>query len=246
MALAYAGSTGTNAPPSRLLTPDLTECWRSAPGVFATWIEIRLPEPGEIDTVALVGTNLRPTASGRLRIGVGDIADPDNTTHDSGDRALGVVDPWGLAVWCLDMPVLGDVIRIDLEDLGVDENALEVPRVWVTKAWRPDRWYDFGYQQTVSDLSQVSRSRYSGAVFSDERPIVRGYRLDFKVMSEADRNEARRLHRLCGSSREMLLCLDEQSPALGEDTLLVMPTGQPIAHDNPRSWSWTLECEERL
>jgi|GEM_PF-5669587 len=245
LARAYAGSVGMNTPPGRMVTPHLSDCWRSAPGVNATWIEFEITSVEDIDTVALIGTNLTELADWRIRIGIVDLLVPGNVAFDSGIVNAGVVGHWGLAARYLPQLFPGNRVRIDLEDPSLSE--IEVPRVWFGRSWRPTYGFKFGHQQKLFDHSVVTESEY-GSTFIDIRPSRRGYTLEFGVMSAADHREVRRLHRLCGASRELLLCLDDQSPELGEDTLLVLPQGDPgpLASVEGGFWSWSLDCKERI
>lgn len=242
-ASASAGSSGIGTPAKRLLTSALSEVWRSAAGVNSTWIQIDLDGAEEIDTVVIPSSNLTPTAEWRVRIGTGDLTNPANIEYDSGTVSAAVVDPWTLAALFLEVAVTGESIRIDLADDILDE--IEVGRVWITKSRRFDHWYNYGWEQSAVDFS-TSVTTQDGETFNDERPIARTFSLSFPAMTNADRAAIREVHRLVGASREILLCLDDESDSLGSETVLATMDIQPISSVSPNLWSWTLSCKERL
>lgn len=242
-AVASAGSDSPSGPARNMLTSDLAEVWRSYPGDTATWLQIDLDGPEEIDTICIAGTNLTPGAAWRIVIGTGDLTDNANASYIKNMGEAGIVDPWGLAVHYLPAPATGESVRLNLQDDSLD--YLEVGRVWIGRSWAPTTWYDFGSSQGFVDNSVRTKS-LGGTTFIDERPIARTRSLTFPSLDAADADRAEEMMRLVGTSREMLVCFDEDSPKLGKDTFLALPTNMSLSRVSPKWWSLSLDLEERL
>lgn len=242
-ATASAGSTGAGTAAGRALTSALSDRWRPADGVTATWLEVVLPSAGSIDAVALHGA-LGEALQWRIRIGTGDLTDPGDVVHDTGVSLVsaGAIAPYGLAVLFLPAPVTAQAIRFDLSDAA----GFEVGRVWAGKSWAagiaPDP------ELGAVDHSTRSRST-SGALFVEQRPISRRWSVVFPALTTAEAAGARSMQRIAGASREVLACLDDQSASIGADTMLATladpaaPRGHPTA---PGYWTLSLILEERL
>ncbi len=243
-ASASAGSTGTATPASRILSSRVNEVWRSAADVNSTWIEIALPEAGLIDTVCVPISNLTNSAHWRVRIGSGDLTNPGNVVFDGGTVPAGVIDPWALAVLYLATSVSGTKVRIDLQD-GIS-SVIEVGRVWIGQSHKFDRFYAYGHELGSNDYSTVTRSPH-GEVTVEERAQARAWGLSFEAASDVDKTAMMQMQRLIGMSREVLVCLDDQSTQLGADTALMIPTHVVTPKSRTHQlWSMSLNLEEIL
>ena len=91
---------------------------------------------------------------------------------------------------------------------------IDVGRLWLGAAWRPEFNIVLGYSDAWGDLSQVTGSARSGVEFIDTRSRQRLFTFALQALSESERDELREMQRLVGVSRQVLFVKDPDSPSL--------------------------------
>lgn len=158
--------------------------WRSTglAGVYATlrW------DGSSIDTIALVGTNLRAGDLVRIRIGSSQaVVDGDSAALDITRTAWSGVAPvaGALTVFLVDGSFTGPFVRIDISSPGNPAGFVEVGRIVLSQRITCDG-VGLGADQTVEDGSVVEDG--PGYTTVDYQRVRTGWKVTVDRISEAD------------------------------------------------------------
>jgi hypothetical protein len=126
--------------------------------------------------------------------------------YGPGATAIGTADGYGYHFHKLAAEVSARYWRFTFDLSGV--SFADVGRAWAGQAWQPSRNYAVGAEDEWRDLSKISVAPRSGAEFPDERPRQRVFRLELPAILASERDTARELGRIAGTSQQILLALD--------------------------------------
>lgn len=243
---ASAGSVAsvTGTPASAVLDQQLAARWRSAPGI-STWLLVDIGAQRQIDTVAILATNLSDAATWRIRISTTDATGAAGDAHDSGTITAGA-DPLfgGAAIYLLQAsPVTGRYVRLDLADATLP--YLEVGRLVAGRRWRFARNFRLGWTVEAVDDAQIATT-WGGAEWRDARSVRRRVRVELPAITRAEYEvEAQALLR-AGAGRDVLLILDQDSAWLPRDSVFGRLAPVRISNPWPHYYSCVIDVIERV
>lgn len=267
-----AGSAVASLPASNVQNRQVTYKWRTDTLDSAdTYIEADFTTPQPVSGVAIVGHNLGPDATIRVRIG----NDPTFVTnlYDSGViEAVQVIEPfgslpWGLFHWggkfsedelatmtvnrflVLPEMVSARYMRIDFVDEANGDGYLEVGRIICGPAVQPTVNMQYGWGEGWEDTSTHSYSR-GGQTWSDEQPRRRVLRFTLAYLGE---NEIfgsfyNTLDRAKGTFGDMFVAPKPNSTELLHNQAFYgrMRTIEPLFNTMYGVWEKAFEIEELL
>jgi len=194
--------------------------------------------------VALINTNAVPADTMRVRLSTVDPLGTAGDAYDSGTIGQGVDVALRMVVhfpptW----PRTGRYLRVDL----TQASPPEIGRAFSGPVWFPTRAFSYGWRPLWRDASR--RSESLGQVIHIDRKIrQRGFGFILRGITESEAGEqVHEINRICGTSRDVLVCRDISNGNLGKVTmwgLLEQPVAYPQEH--PDHFVTEFELYERI
>lgn len=197
---------------------------------------------GDIDLVALLGTNASAAATWRVRTADTQAGTSSAPAYDSGSLSMspqavltgiGASNRWA---------------RIDIADAANADGYFDIGRLYLAGGdtyWQPDLNVAEGWQLGVEDDSEVAVN-LSGGLLTTPRNVRRVLRATFDFQSEAELyGNAYRLLTERGLGRDLLAIRDPAGSYLAEQTVYgVLESSQPIVHRAVALYAWNLTVRE--
>lgn len=240
-----ASSFAITTPPTRLQNPHIARVWRGIEG-DSEYLIVDHGALVEIDTGAVIGTNLGATGVTRHRLSTADSSGQTGDAHDS-TAVTGAIDPaYGNLIDLLETPVMARYQRFDLSQAGLE--YIEAGRLVGGLRHQFSINFAYNWSEVEVDRSRKVKGR-GGQTFVDFDNSYRSIEIAFEMLSGADRNSfVRDADLLNGASRDVLLILNPASDNLSRDSIWglvtdVTPVSQPTV---PGYFAKTYRVEERL
>ena len=244
--LVRAGSELSNLPATNLQNGDGGLPWRSAADL-STWLEFDGGAGALWRLAGLFLTNL--TTAATLRVTVDDRGEDVGlgTIWDSGWRPAGVVPGFGQAVVPLDEEVTGRFMRIDLNDPGNPDGAIQVGLAFAGPAWQPQANFEAGLRESLKDGHRRITTR-GGQTATEERWEKRVGDLAFAWLDEDEAYDVAAALVRHGRRGGNALLLPFADQRLGQTAIYGEIEGgaitMPSTRRQRRGWRFTIE--ERL
>lgn len=240
-----ASSEQATAPGANVQNAHLSKKWYAVNGVNSASLLLDLGSSLACALLAVLGSNLTPTATFRLR---GSDSDPTGVTgekYDSTSISAGVVSGYE-AFYFSFISATARYWLLNLVDTSV--TTLQVGRVFLGPKWAPSRNQGFGWQVTSQDDSVVTES-YGGQSFVDIRPQKRIFEFTLSWMSEAEMYaNAFAMARANGVAKDVLAVNDIAGAGyLPQQSVYGLCTAsQPLVNDNYGVFRQKFSIKERL
>lgn len=226
-----------------LKTEDVRELWRAANNTVA----IRADFGGSINWggTALVHSNAVAGDTWRIGLSTSDATGLARDVYDSGTIAAPADPAFGMLVHFPPTPKVGRHLRIDL----TQTNAPEAGRWFAGPVWFPSRAFSFGWRPPWRDASRRSES-LGQVIYIDRKIRQRGMQFALRGITETEwETEVNELNRICGTSRDILICKDISNANLGRVSIWGLqerPAEASQPEENPDFWVVDIEAWERL
>jgi hypothetical protein len=244
-ATVTAGSQIGTLPGANVQQPHLSRQWQTAAGVKSSNLIFDMLASVSCSMLAVLGTNLTPAATMRLRASDLDPTVVANLLLDTGTVAAGVKAGYG-AIYKQVALTAARYWRLDLTDNSVPDN-LRVGRVVLGPSWTHAKALIYGWGVTPHDPSTVEES-YGGQSYPDVRPQKRvlDFALDFLSESEIYDN-AFALARAAGVVKDVLAIPRETGAYVSEQAVWGLIQGaKPIVHHASQLFRQQFTVKERL
>lgn len=240
-----AGSEIVSLPAANVQQPHLSRKWHTAAGVKSSYLLADMRASVTCALLAILGTNLTPAATVRLRASDVDPTATGSLLLDTGVLAGGVKAGYG-AIYKAFAATTARYWRLDPEDLALPDN-LQVGRVFLGPSWEPSVPQLYDWSVTPLDPSAVVES-YGGQEYADERPQRRVLRFVLDWMDEAEMyGNAFALARANGVVRDVLAIHDINGAYLPEQAVWGRLTeSQPLVRRSLRIFQQKFTVKERL
>jgi hypothetical protein len=223
----------------------LSKKWHTVAGVKSSYVVLDLGAQYPIDLLAVLGTNLTPTATLRLR---GSNSDPTGVTgeiYDSTTIAAGVITDYPAAYLKLPTEKTARYWRLDLTDNSVASN-LQIGRVFLGPGWTCDR--EYGWSIAWQDATRVAKAR-GGQRWTDAGPRARSLGFSINYLSKTDMMaNVFELARRNGLTKDVLTYIDDGDGFIAQQSVFgaAVMVGEPITQDRPRCFRARYQIEEAL
>jgi len=199
-------STLTVAEPKNLSNDEPGMVWRSS-GLSGVYVVFKT-EGKPIDTIALIGNNLRATDTIRIRMG-SSVADVNGVpafdqTYPAWQGIAPIKD--AISFVLLDSPVTQNYIRIDFTSPGNPAGYVEVCRLLIGTRVEYDG-FDIGREETIDDTSGID-DQY-GAVTIEEYRIRQQFKFSVSNIKDADYYEKWQPFLMSVGTSKFFLLLEE-------------------------------------
>lgn len=230
-AILTAGSEIVTLPGANVQQPHLSRKWHTAAGVKSSHLLYDMGSSVARSILAVLGTNLTPTATYRVRASDVDPTATGTLLLDTGVLAAGVKTGYG-AIYKAFAATTASYWRVDLADAGVASN-LQIGRVVLAPTWQPSVNMELDWRVTAMDPSEVEDS-YGGQTYADVRPQRRVLSFSLDFMEEAEMyGNAFALARSAGIVRDVLAIPDIAGAFLSEQAVWgLLTASEPLS--NPR------------
>jgi hypothetical protein len=244
-ALISAGSEITTAPASNIQHEHVSRKWHTASGVTSSYLLFDLGASTACALLAVLGTNLTPSATLRLRASNSDPSGQTATVLDTGTVTAGIKSGYGAAYKSFNS-VSARYWRLDLSDSPALDH-LEVGRIFLGPYWQPSVNQLYGWSITPLDESRISTS-WGGQTFAEERPQRRVLTFVLDFMDEAEMyGNAFTLSRARGIVRDVLAIPDIASAYVSEQAVWgLLSASEPLIHRAARIYRQKFTIQERL
>lgn len=224
-----AGSELATLPASNVQHPHVSRKWATAAGVKASYLVFDMGAPVPVSLLSVVGTNLTPAATVRLRASNADPTAAAGDLYDSGVIASGVKAGYG-AIYKAFNEVTARYWRLDLDDAAVQDNLL-VGFVFLGPSWDVVGRLLYDWSVTSLDESPQSESTGGQAHF-DVRQQRRHLDFVLDFMTEQDAyTKAFVMARANGRVKSLVAVPDINSVYLSEQSVLgTVRASMPIVH----------------
>ena len=240
-----AGSQIETLPGSNVQSQHLSRKWHTAAGVKSSYLLFDMLASVACALLAVLGTNLTPAATLRLRASDADPTAVAGDLLDTGTIAAGVKVGYGAAYKSFTQAT-ARYWRLDLADATVPDN-LQIGRVFLGPKWQPAYSQNWGWAVTPLDPSWIDES-FGGQEYADQRPQRRQvqFTLDWLTKAEAFDN-ALTLARANGIVRDVLAIHDVTETYLSEQAVWGRMTAlEPILNRHLNVWAQKYTIRERL
>jgi len=233
-------------PAANVQTPHVAQKWRTAPAVTAAYLILDMGSPVSCDVVALLGTNLTPTGTIRVRASDADPTVTGTLLRDTGVLTGAAKAGYG-AIYKAFTTAEARYWRIDLSDPAVAEGDLRVGRLFLGASWEPAQGMDFGWSITTLDDSPGDES-YAGQEYDEQKPQRRFLSFVLDHMTEAEAyGSAFAIARANGRVRDVLVIRDPAGTYLSEQAIFgKLASGEPIPHRLAQVFRQRFTVRERL
>jgi hypothetical protein len=238
------GSEIASLPATNAQHAHLSKKWHTATGVKSSHVVADLGAQYPIDVLAVVGTNLTPTATLRLRASNSDATGATGEIYDSTLIGAGVIADYPAIYHDLDGAQTARYWRIDLADAAVADH-LQVGRIFLGPAWSVDR--ELGWDISWLDGSQVEQAR-GGQSWIDEGPRRRLLRFHINSTTRAEMlDNAFEIARRNGLAEQVLALIDDSDAYVPHLSMLgYVQEMTPIVQENARIYRQRYHLEEAL
>lgn len=239
-------SAKATLPVTNLQTPHVAQKWHTVAGVTAAYAIADMGSAVACDILALLGTNLTPTGTVRVRASSLDATVTGSLLLDTGVLTGAAKAGYG-AIYKAFASTTARYWRIDLSDAAVAEGNLRVGRLFLGPSWTPTQGPDFGWAIQTLDDSPGDES-YAGQEYDEEKPQRRLLTFVLDHMTEAEAyGSAFALARANGRVRDVLAIYDINGSYLSEQAVFgKLIAGEPIPHRLPRVYRQKFTIRERL
>lgn len=226
---------------TNLQTPDVREIFRASSNTVA----IRADFGSSVlwGGTALIKSNAVSGDTMRIGLSTTDATGLARDAYDSGTIPAGVDPAFGMLVHFPATPAVGRHLRIDLTQASPPEAG----RWFAGPVWRPSRQFAYGWEPPWRDSSRHSES-LGQVIFIDRKLRQRGMRFTLRGITEDEaEDEVAEINRICGTSRDVLVCRNRSASSLGKVTiwgLLARTIEYP--QTNPDFFEAEFELYERL
>lgn len=247
-AVLSPGSEIGSLPAANIKHVHLSKKWHTVAGVKSSYVVLDLGAQYPVDLLAVLGTNLTPTATFRLR---GSNSDPTGVTgeiYDSTTIGAGVLTDYPAVYHKLPSQQSARYWRLDITDNSVASN-LQIGRVFLGPGWTCSREYGWGI--AWQDATRVARAR-GGQRWTDAGPRARMLQFSVNYLSVVDMmTNPFELARRNGLTKDVLAYIDDgesganyipQRSVFGAALLV----GEPIVQEKPRCFRARYQIEEAL
>jgi hypothetical protein len=242
-AAVSASSDLVSLPAANVQHPQLSRVWATAPATSA-WLLLDMHVPATCSLLALIGTNLTPDATLRVRASDADPTAAAGDLLDTGAVNASIKAGYGAAYRSF-APVAARYWRLDLADASVSD--IRVGRVFLGPAWDATGNLLWDYSVTPVDESQRAKS-YGGQSHTERRARFRvlAFTLDYMSAPQAWEH-AFALQRECGLDTDILAIPDIASPYLSEQAVWgLMTASEPVRHRALPIHTQKFSVEERI
>jgi hypothetical protein len=243
-----ASSAASTMPASNLLTPHVSERWRSQSGT--AWFVLDLGSLKSIDTVMLRGMTQGASSAARVRLSSTDSTGAAGDVSDSGSLTSGVSTyfdlDYGALLYLLSAPANCRYVRIDLTDPDADY----VEAGALLAGLRDEFAFNFAIGGGITTIDRSRKAQSSGGqtlTWNDNQ--YRQIALSFDWINATQRyGVLERMLRLNGAHKNLLLIVDTDSANLARDCIFGLVFSQtPVAYlAVPDLFSQQLTINERL
>lgn len=244
-AVLAAGSELATQPGSNVQQIHLSRKWHTAAGVKSSQLTLDMLSSVACSILAVLGTNLTPTATYRVRASDVDPAALATLLLDTTTLAAGVKAGYG-AIYKQFTPTTARYWRVDLADTAVPSN-LQIGRLVLAPVWQPTVNMELDWQVTALDESPVDES-YGGQEYSDPRPQKRVLQFSLDFMSEAEMyGNAFALARAAGVVKDILAIPEISSAFVSEQSVWGrMVVAEPLRNPRLGLYRQRFTVKERL
>lgn len=223
---------------------DIQKVWRATSNTANLTVDVNTTLT--LSVVAAINVNATTGDTFRVRSSVTDPTATSSLSYDSG--SVGGVDPvYSKFVHFLPSAVSYRYLRLDM----TQSTPPEVGRLMSGGDWTPSRHLSL-VNPPESLWRDPSRRFYSIGqnVFIDSLAPQRGYRFTLNGLTDDEKvSQIDELNRVRGLRKDLLICIDDQSPNLGRDSIWGL-FEQTVAAQRMagllNSWSAEIEIWERL
>ena len=203
------------------------QIWRST--AQPSWVQCDFGASKTIGAVALLGTNLTPVATMRIRLSAA--ADMSSPTYDTGAEADARIDArYRHLIHVMPAPAAGRYLRIDLTDASLGYQ--EAGRLVAMTAFRPSRNFKMGYRWAWLDSTQIDVSE-TGQMWIEAGVTRRELRFQLHALTDAEAMDGQFVDiATTGRRQDMLVVLD---PGLAKPALMSIfgPAMEHLSADHP-------------
>ena len=233
-------------PVANLVNEHVGRKWRTAAGITAAYAIFDLGASLDCALLGLLGTNLTPTGTVRVRASDADPTVVGTLLRDTGVLAGAAKEGYG-AIYKSFTTAAARYWRVDLSDPAVAEGYLSVGRIFLGPAWATSVPQLFDWAPVTIDASLVRRS-YGGQSYTDQRPKRRGLMFVLDYMAEAEMyGNAFRIGWEKGVSGDVLAIPDIAGAYLSEQAVFgQLQANEPLFHRLPQIYRQKFTVIERL
>lgn len=245
-ALVTTDSEIATLPASNVKNEHVAKKWHTAATVTAAYLIFDMGSSVACDVVALLGTNLTPTGTIRVRASDADPTVVGTLLRDTGVLTGSAKAGYG-AIYKAFTSATARYWRIDLSDPAVAEGNLRVGRVFLGPSWTPTVRQLFNWSVVSLDESSHDAS-YAGQEYADEKPQRRELNFVLDYLNEAELyGNAFALARANGVVRDVLAIPDIAGSYLSEQAVFgKLAAAEPIFHRLPQIYRQKFTVRERL
>lgn len=243
-AALLADSELSTLPAANVQQSHLAQKWYTVAGVNSAYLIFDMLASESCALLAILGSNLTPAATVRVRASDADPTVTGTLLLDTGVIAGGVKDGYG-AIYKALAETAARYWRVDLSDATLTQ--LRVGRVFLGPSWSPASNQEYGWSVTPLDDSPVSES-YGGQDYVDIRPQRRLLEFELKWGSEAEMyGNAFALARAQGVGKDVLAIHDIAGAHVSEQAVWGRLTAmQPLVHRTTLNFRQKFSIKERL
>lgn len=244
-AIVTAGSQITTLPGSNVQHPHLARKWHTPAGVKSSHLLYDMLASRTVRILMVVGTNLTPAATYRVRASDLDPAALANLLLDTTTLAAGVKAGYG-AIYKTFTQTAARYWRVDLADNDVASN-LQIGRAVLMPAWTIDRVLLFGWGVTWQDDSPKRRSR-GGQKYPDVLPRYRVLEFTLGYLTEDEvYDNAFAAARANGAVKDVLAIPHETGARVSEQAVWgTLAVSEPVVHVQKNIFRQKFRIEEAL
>lgn len=247
-----AGSEKQSLPAQNVQRNPTAQKWHTAAGVTDSHLLADLGTAQACNVLALVKTNLTPTATLRVRASTSDATAQSGDLLDTGvgspldADSAGVVENYDSCFVIFSAAVTARYWRIDIADAALADN-LQIGRAFLGPAWQPSRSMLYGWGNAWGDESTVRRTD-GGQDITNERARRRQMQFRLSYMNEAEMyGNAFELARAQGITRDVLVIGAESgSYAVQQSLFGRVVLVQPLINETHNVFQTRYTIEDRL
>jgi hypothetical protein len=228
-----------------LKTEDVRHVWRgdeTTPHILADF-----GSQIEVGATALMNFNALADDGVRVRLSTIDATGVAGDAYDSGTSFIPTaVDPaFRIFLHVLPTPAIGRYLRLNFTLASIPEAG----RWFAGPAWLPSRSFSFGWRPPWRDASRRAES-LGQVIYIDRKIRQRGMQFSLRGITETEwATQVNEINRICGTSRDILICKDIANSNLGRVTiwgLLEQPVDASQPEQSTDFWVADFEAWERV
>lgn len=200
-----AGDQSPALPVQNLKDRRVQNVWRSGSSI-STYFTADFGSQSDIDVIGLFGATIGATDTVRIRLS--NVSLGGNELFDQTVES-NVQDGYDQFVYPLGETIAARYLRIDIDaESRAADGFFDIGRAWAGAGWQPKIGFSLGWTQEWNDLSTVTQSPRSGAVFVADAPSYRSMTVSFETLDDDDVAQARELDRIVGIRGQFLFLPD--------------------------------------